>query len=173
MQKVKLSEIKIKEEFVQTPPKADKLDKYRRKWNETHKQSRFLVLDEGNVLVDGYAQYLILLEQGEEFAETKRKYKKPMLIEQSDTAETVYVFGKHCVRDKKTKSVSISNDNEYVWQIPKRLIDNGVANQIRIGDYVFVSTKHGIKKIVVTRLVKSDTPPVSTQIREVISKAKK
>lgn len=64
MKKIKLSEIIITEAFANSHPSDEKVDKYRKEFAKTGKQSKFLVINKYNVLMDGYIQYLILKENG-------------------------------------------------------------------------------------------------------------
>lgn len=62
--RLKLSEITIPEKFLRTSPSQQKLADCR-KFFETHAElDRELVVDEDNVLTDGYVGYLILCENG-------------------------------------------------------------------------------------------------------------
>lgn len=62
MKSIKLSDIVISSDFATSVPSEQKVQKYRKRFAETSKQSKFLVLNDDNVLVDGYIQYLILKE---------------------------------------------------------------------------------------------------------------
>ena len=64
MKKIRISDIIITEAFVNSHPSEEKVQKYRREFAETGKQSKFLVINKYNVLMDGYIQYLILKENG-------------------------------------------------------------------------------------------------------------
>ena len=64
MKKIRLLDIIITEAFANSHPSDEKVDKYRKEFAKTGKQSKFLVINKYNVLMDGYIQYLILKENG-------------------------------------------------------------------------------------------------------------
>ena len=68
MKSIKLSEIVISSSFAESVPSEQKVQKYKSRFAKTGKQSKYLVLDNENVLVDGYIQYLILKENNVEEA---------------------------------------------------------------------------------------------------------
>lgn len=72
MKKIKLSEIIITEAFANSHPSDEKVQKYRKEFAKTGKQSKFLVINKYNVLMDGYIQYLILKENGISYFKRKR-----------------------------------------------------------------------------------------------------
>lgn len=76
MKKIRISDIIITEAFVNSHPSEEKVQKYRREFAKTGKQSKFLVINKYNVLMDGYIQYLILKENGIEEAEYIRSNRK-------------------------------------------------------------------------------------------------
>ena len=71
MKKVKLSDIKISEKFLETVPNEQKMEECRFNWRYYGKQDRYIVINHNNVLIDGYVQYLVLKEHKEEYAEVK------------------------------------------------------------------------------------------------------
>lgn len=76
MKKIRISDIIITEAFTNSNPSEEKFRKYRREFAKIGKQSKLLVVNKYNVLVDGYIQYLILKENGIEEAEYIRTSKK-------------------------------------------------------------------------------------------------
>ncbi len=58
--KMNLSEIKIPESFENNVPSLYKYEKCCRYYKETGNQDRYIVIDENNVLLDGYIMYLVL-----------------------------------------------------------------------------------------------------------------
>ena len=60
MKKIRMSDIIITEAFANSHPSDEKVQKYRKEFAKTGKQSKFLVINKYNVLIDGYIQYLIL-----------------------------------------------------------------------------------------------------------------
>ena len=76
MKKIRMSDIIITEAFTNSHPSDEKVQKYRKEFAKTGKQSKFLVINKYNVLIDGYIQYLILKENGIEEAECIRSNRK-------------------------------------------------------------------------------------------------
>ena len=110
--KMKLSEIKIPTDFESSTPNASKYEKCENYYNKTGNQDRYIVLDEKNVLVDGYIMYLVLKSHDVEYVNAKRltlrkhkytdrqreKYGKLVPPEKVLTYKekpTIYIYGKH------------------------------------------------------------------------------
>lgn len=106
-----LSEIKILPSFAESTPNEDKMCECRYNWRCYGKQDRYIVVDNEGYLVDGYIQYLILMEHKEEYAEVKisncrkkRWYRKN--IEDWDIPHyknnpTTYIYGMQIVVDEE------------------------------------------------------------------------
>lgn len=172
MKKMKLSEIKISEAFTVSIPSEDKMNECRNNWNQWNRQDRYIVVNPDNILIDGYIQYLVLKENNVEEAEikisTRRKkrwYRKNVEEDWNITnyrnETTAYIYGIHS-RDKEKK--------EYVWRVPKS--KKGFENGLLPGDSILVSTKYGIKSIIVTKIAWLDECPVDFPVKKVIGKVK-
>lgn len=70
--KMNLSEIMIPESFKSSTPNTLKYAKCENYYNETGNQDRYIVVDEKNVLVDGYIMYLVLKSHDVEYCDAKR-----------------------------------------------------------------------------------------------------
>lgn len=70
--KMKLSEIKIPTDFESSKPNTSKYLKCENYYNKTGNQDRYIIVDENNVLVDGYIMYLVLKNNGEKFGDSRR-----------------------------------------------------------------------------------------------------
>ena len=64
MKKIKLDYIIIPKVFLESKPSEMKIEKCRNKWKKYNKQPKLLIIDEDNVLIDGYIQYLVLNYNG-------------------------------------------------------------------------------------------------------------
>ena len=64
----KLDEIYIAEEFTNTTPNSKKVEEYRNYYNRNGVQAKPIIVNRKGILIDGYIQYLILKENGEEDA---------------------------------------------------------------------------------------------------------
>lgn len=160
MKKIKLSDIVISSAFAESVPSEQKIQKYRKRFAETGKQSKFLVLDNNNVLQDGYIQYLILKEnnvgeasyiKGGKFGDKKKPTYR--------TKKTTYVYGTH-PNSKCTK--------EFVWIVPKGW--NRFAENIKVGDTIYCKTKLGVAPVVISRIEVSDLCPVDVPVKKVANK---
>lgn len=166
MQKMKLSDIIIKEDFKNSPPKFQRIEECRQKWKSFGEQDRLIIVNHDNVLVDGYVMYLVLLENGIEEAEIRigecakrkglRKSKEDMRDYRNE--RTCYVYGKH----------PSNNAREYIWRIPPKWTQ--FADNVQRGDLILCEAKSSYAPVIVTRIEVCDTCPVTYEVRKVWSK---
>ena len=141
-----LSRIRISDDFKKTPPKEEKLEECRAYWDMFGRQDRYIVLDNRNELIDGYAQYLVLKELGVKKCETvtyfgsRGTYNNRWRRIDND----IYVWGRHMEEP--------SNNKEYVWRIPKHHIISGTYKNWKVGDEILVQTKYGEKKAIIVKI---------------------
>ena len=169
---MKLSDIKISEEFANTIPSEKKMNECRYNWRFYKKQDRFIVVDHNNVLIDGYIMYLTLMEHKEEYAEVKishckKKRWKRKNIEDWNTPRyrenpTTYIYGMHYNIAKGEFS------KEYMWRVPESWGD--WADNIQIGDIIMCATKNGYAPVVVSRIETLDKCPVEFRVKRVVKK---
>lgn len=160
MKSIKLSEIVISSAFAESVPSEQKVQKYKSRFAKTGKQSKYLVLDNENVLVDGYIQYLILKENNVEEAKYVRCGKFCSNKKSTyRTQTTTYVYGTH-PNSKCTK--------EFVWRVPESWSD--FAENIKAGDTIYCKTKFGVSPVVVSKIKVSDLCPVDIPVRKVANK---
>ena len=169
MRKMKLSDIKITEAFENTVPTESKMNECRHNWNTYNLQDRYIVVNNDNVLIDGYIMYLVLMENKEEYAEVKisnckrkrwhRKNTKDLIIPSYKQNSTTYVFGVH-PNSNCTK--------EFVWRIPARW--ENFAGNIQRGDTILCQTKFGFSPVIVNRVETLDKPPIEIRIKRVARK---
>ena len=78
MKWVALSDIVIREEFANSTPRKSKIDRIRAYYEEYGGIDKPLTINKWNVLLDGYIRYLILKENGAEYAKCQiaRRAKK-------------------------------------------------------------------------------------------------
>lgn len=153
MKKIKLSEIVISSAFAASVPSEQKVQKYKSRFAKTGKQSKYLVLDNENVLVDGYIQYLILKENNVEEAKYVRFIKKKSTYR---TQNTTYVYGTH-LNSKCTK--------EFVWRVPESWSE--FTENIKVGDTIYCKTKFGVAPVVVSKIEVNDLCPIDIPVRKV------
>lgn len=152
MKKIRISDIIITEAFTNSNPSEEKFRKYRREFAKIGKQSKLLVVNKYNVLMDGYIQYLILKENGIEEAEYIRTNRKNVKNYRNEM--TTYIYGKH---------ENSSCDKEFVWRVPKKWNDFN-AN---IGDKIFCYTKFGIVPVIVTKVERLEKCPIDLKVKKV------
>lgn len=153
MKSIKLSDIVISSAFAASVPSERKVQRYKSRFAKTGKQSRYLVLDNENVLVDGYIQYLILKENNVEEAKYVRYRKKKSTYR---TQNTTYVYGTH-PNSKCTK--------EFVWRVPKSW--SKFTENIKVGDTIYCKTKFGVAPVVVSKIEVNDLCPIDIPVRKV------
>ena len=169
MRRMKLSDIKISEAFVNSIPSEEKLNECRNNWNQWHRQDRYIVVNLGNVLIDGYIQYLVLKENNIEEAEIKistrrkkrwhRKNVEGRNIHHYKNETTTYVYGVH-PNSKDTKT--------YMWRVPKSWTN--WADNIQIGDTIICSTKNGCAPVIVNKIEILDECPIDIPVKKVCDK---
>lgn len=174
--KMNLSEIKITESFESSTPNTLKYAKCENYYNKTGNQDRYIVVDEKNVLVDGYIMYLVLKSCGVECCDAKRltlrkhiytnkqrvRYGRLVPPEKLITYKekpTVYVYGKH---------PNGIIDKEYVWRLPKS--KENMYKVLLPGDLIYCGTKNGIAPVMVTRIEKRDSWDTELKVKVVCSK---
>lgn len=168
---VKLSEIKIDPSFAESKPKKEKMEECRSNYILYGKQDRDIVVNNRNVLIDGYIMYLVLKENNVENAKIKiSNYRRKCwhrinLKEQMDltyrTKMTTYIYGVHLNSKYKNKK-------EFLWRVPSMWV--GFGEQLEIGDSILCDTKFGVSPVIVTRIEMSEQCPVDFPVKLVISK---
>lgn len=169
MKKIKLSEIKITSAFENTTPNPEKVQKYREYFEENQKQSKVILLDYDNVLRDGYIQYLVLKENGVNEAEVKISNERKKRWYRKDVTKwenpyyrhetTTYIYGFH---------PNAKEPKELVWRVPKSW--KGWENDLLPGDMIWVNTKYGLRKIVITKIEWLEKCPVDMPVKRVVKK---
>ena len=173
---MKLSEIKIPADFESSKPNTSKYAKCEKYYNETGNQDRYIVVNEDNILVDGYIMYLVLKNHNAEYGNAKRitlrKHKytdrqrkrygrlvPPEKVISYKDKRTTYVYGKH---------PNDINEKEYVWRIPSNWTDMNA--ELRSGDLIYCWTKFGVNPVIVTRIEIKDHFDTNLKIKKVWSK---
>lgn len=173
--KMKLSEIMIPESFESSVPSLYKYEKCCRYYKETGNQDRYIVVNENNVLVDGYIMYLVLKSHDVEYCDAKRltlkhkytdrqraRYRRIIPLEKVISYKnkpTVYIYGKH---------PNGIIDKEYVWRLPKS--KENMYGVLLPGDLIYCSTKNGIAPVIVTRIEKRDSWDTELKVKVVCSR---
>ena len=171
---MRLSEIKISADFESSIPNTYKYNKCENYYNKTGNQDRYIV-DEKNVLVDGYIMYLVLKNHDVEYGNVKRltlrkhtytdkqrkKYGRlisPKHVVTYKEKPTAYVYGKH----------PNSKDNkEYVWRLPQAW--GYMSLMLQKGDVIYCGTRFGVAPVVVTKVELKSNFDTSLCIKKVCS----
>lgn len=155
---MRLSEIKIPTDFESSTPNASKYEKCEKYYDETGNQDRYIVIDENNVLVDGYIMYLVLKSHDAGYAKVKRstlrkhkytdrqrkKYGRlisPKHVVTYKEKPTAYVYGKH---------PNSKDDKEYVWRLPQTW--GYMSLMLQKDDVIYCGTRFGVAPVVVTKV---------------------
>lgn len=167
--KMKLSDIKITSAFAESVPSEKKMEKCRYNWNTLGIQDRYLVVNHGGYLIDGYVLYLVLKENNIEEVDVKISYKRKECWNRKTVHRwkpakykiepTTYIYGSH---------LHGSNLKTYVWRVPKSWGD--WASNLQVGDTITCDTKYGHAPIIVSKILISDTCPVDFSVKKVSNK---
>lgn len=152
MKTIKLSDIIITKPFLDSHPSEAKVIFYKEQYEKTHKQSKLIVLDKNNVLVDGYIQYLILRANGVDEAQYITKGTK---LNSYRNRMTTYVYGKHLN----------SSNKEYIWRVPDSWCK--FKKDIKVGDMIFCNTRIGVAPVIITKIITTDECPVDFRVKRV------
>lgn len=147
---IDIDTIRISNAFQRTHPSDVKVNKCRDYWNKHQTQSKIIVVNKNNVLVDGYIQYLVLKENNVMLAEVNEVACQNQF--------TTYIYGIH----------QNGNGKEYVWKVPK--FWKGWENDLLPGDSILVKTKYGIKEIIITKIEWLDECPIDKKVENVYKK---
>ena len=139
------------------------MEKCRDYWEENHKQDRNIVVDENNILTDGYIQYLVLKENNIDIADIQRikckEFNNRKCLSYRNT-DTLYIYGTH---------VKSRSEQERIWRVPDSQKNWWLSN-VSVGDIVSVETKYGKKAIIVTDIRQLNRCPVDMIVKKVIDK---
>ena len=114
----KLSDIKIKQSFLDTIPHEEKLSECRDNYLTYGKQDRVIVIDHDGYLIDGYCMYLILKELGIEEAQIKISNRRKKRWYRKDISSwngnyrnhnTAYIYGVHMNKAESTKRIYVES----------------------------------------------------------------
>ena len=165
--KIKVSDIKIKQSFLETTPHEEKLSECRNNYLTYNRQDRVIVINHVGYLIDGYVMYLILKELGIDEAQIKisdrrkkRWYRKDISSWNKNyrNHNTTYIYGVH----PNTKQ---NPPKEYTWRVADSKREY-VYENVLPGDTVLCQTKYGLKPVIVTRIETLNKCPIDMRIRK-------
>lgn len=134
-----LKDIVISEDFSRTEPAAMKLDKIRKCYADHGELPAYIVINDNNVLIDGYCTYLVAKELGATSVLVRRGYVE--LIEASHRAGA----------------------KNFIWRVPARLM-----GQIKAGDKCIVRTTRGARRVRVEKVLQQQYPTQQPPLKTVL-----
>ena len=134
-----LKDIIISEDFKQNTPAASKLAKVHRYFSDRGELPVEIVINNDNVLIDGYCTYLLAKELGLVEVPVKRGYIE--LIE---------------AYHKKGQQL-------YCWRVPEKLLGRIVP-----GSKCIVATAKGLRRVRVVNILQQQYPTQTPRLRNVL-----
>ena len=131
--------IVISEDFKNTTPADRKLQRKEDYFINTGKLPEDIVINDDNVLIDGYSTYLVAVKYGILSANVKRGYVE--LIEAAHS----------------------EGSRLYAWRVPAFM-----HGSIKKGDRCIVRTGNGVKRVVVVNILRQQYPVQNPRLRNVI-----
>jgi len=138
----RIKNIVISEDYKNTHPKLEKLVRVQKHYLQTKELPVNIVINDSNVLIDGYITYLLAVQYGIEQIDVYRGY--------AEIVEAVHYAG---------------SSKAYMWRVPMRL--NGM---ITTGDYVIVPSPKGAKRVKVIRVMRQQYPTQNPPLKLVYKK---
>lgn len=137
-----IKDIIISADFKNTTPGSRKMGRAEKNYIHSGKLPVAIVINDENVLIDGYITYLIAVKHGIEQIDVYRGY--------TELVEAVHYAG---------------STRAYMWHVPLRF-----TGTIEIGDYIIVPTTRGVKRVRVARVIRQQYPDQVRRIKNVIKK---
>lgn len=142
---IPLTAIVIPQQYANSHPAKKKLATCAA-WYQLHGiLDRMLVIDQDNILIDGYVGYLTLLKAGVTHYIVERRVVGKRIA---------YIGGRHP-----------NNPKMYYWEVTKRT-DN--VDALRPGNYALVHTKHGNTAVKIVLVAQAIEPPIDLPLSHVI-----
>lgn len=143
---IHMSDIIIPEDFKKTKPSKKKMVQCREFDCKNGYIDKDIIVNEYNILRDGYIRYLVLLENNVDMVEvsTLATYRN---------ISTTYVYGKHYALGK-----------EYVWRLTKRTKNK---EALAVGKIARVNANGKLCTVEITKIEVLDRPPVNTRVKKV------
>jgi hypothetical protein len=147
---MKFGDIKISESFAKSKPSLDKLIKCDAELRFNANLDRDIIVNENNVLIDGYVLYKVLscyLSNDYEVKVVKMVKEEP--DESYRDEMTMYIYGKH---------LGNLDGKEFIWRYPNQ---EGLAFVLPVvGEIISANTSKGISSIKITKISLTDICPV-------------
>ena len=137
-----IKDIIITEDFKNTTPGSRKMERAEQRYIRTGELQTVIVVNDENVLIDGYITYLLAVKYGIKQIDVYRGY--------AELVEAVHYAGSTRV---------------YKWRVPLRL-----TGMLETGDYIIVPTVRGAKRVRVTKIIRQQYPEQTYRLKNVIKK---
>lgn len=134
-----IQDIIISEDFKNTTPGSRKMDRAEQRFQQIGKLPANIVINDENVLIDGYITYLLAVKYGIQRTDLYRGY--------TEVVEVVHYAG---------------SNRMYMWRVPLRLV-----GEITEGDYIIVPTSRGAKRVKVTKVIGQQYPEQGRTLKPV------
>lgn len=138
----RIKDIVISEDYKSTLPREDKQERAEQRYLQTGELPTNIVVNDSDVLIDGYITYLLAVKHG---------------IKQLD----IY---RGCVEIVEAVHYTGSN-KAYTWRVPLRL--NGM---IEVNDYIIVPSSGGVKRVKVLNVIRQQYPEQSRPLKQIYKK---
>ena len=134
-----LEDIIISEDFKKTTPAERKITAAARGVQKAEDLNGQIMINDENVLIDGYTYYLAAMNKGIKFGTVTRGY-----IELAEAKHT-------------------NMERGFMWRVPLRLY-----GQLQKGDKCIVRTKSGAKRVTVANIIRQQYPTQEPQLKYVL-----
>ena len=141
-----IKDIVISEDYKNTTPGSRKMERAEQRYLQTGLLLANIIINDNNVLIDGYITYLLAVRHGLEQVDVYRGYIE--IIEAVHRAESNKVFQ---------------------WRVPLRLY-----GQVQRNDFVMARTSSGVKRVLVKAVIRQSYPEQGRTLKRIckICKAK-
>ena len=141
----RIKDIIISEDFKNTQPGSRKMERAEQNYLQIGELPANIVINDQNVLVDGYITYLLAVKHGVHQMDVYRGY--------IEVVEAVHRPG---------------SKSKYTWRVPF-----GLVGQIEEGDHVIVATSRGAKRVKVENVIRQQYPDQTVGRRSIFKKCGK
>lgn len=133
--------VKISQEFASTVPADWKMERMKRRYDQTGELPKNIIINDDGILIDGYVTYLQAMKDGIDHLDVYRGHLE--IVE----------------------AVHSGNEKVFRWSVPLRLY-----GCIEAGDRVLVMTARGVQRVQVKRVIRQQYPEQRFKVRKVLSK---
>ena len=137
-----IKNIVISEDYRCTTPTSAKLSRLEQYYLQTRELPTNIVINDDDVLIDGYITYLLAVQYGVEQIDVYRGYV--------EIVEATHGAGRA---------------KAYTWRVPMRLI-----GAITVNDYIIVPSMKGAQRVKVINVIRQQYPDQSRRMKQVFKK---